>query len=153
MPQLKSPVWFCSVRYMLKYKESKPFITQGLGAMTIEITVQVPEELGQELSHYEGQLVEILERGLHEIKATESLVYQDESTILEVLASQPAPKKGILALKPSATLQARFSELLQRSKANQLSAQETAELERYLVLEHLVRLAKGHTAKKLDKAK
>jgi antitoxin MazE len=36
--------------------------------------VQVPEELGQELAQYEGQLVEILERGLHEIKTTETLV-------------------------------------------------------------------------------
>ena len=50
--------------------------------MTIEITVQVSEELGQELAQYEGQLVEILERGLHEIKAAENLFYQDESSIL-----------------------------------------------------------------------
>src|SRR4051794_11153237 len=118
--------------------------------MTIEITVQVPEELGQELAHYEGQLVEILERGLHEIKATESVVYQDENSILEILANQPTPAE-ILALKPSPILQARFSELLQRSKANQLSTQETAELERYLALEHLIRLAKGYAAKKLAK--
>jgi hypothetical protein len=118
--------------------------------MTIEITVQVPEELGQELAHYEGQLVEILELGLHEIKATESLVYQDENSILEILANQPTPT-DILALKPSAALQARVSELLQRSKESQLSTQETAELERYLALEHLVRLAKGHAAKNLAK--
>jgi hypothetical protein len=116
--------------------------------MTIEITVQVPEELGQELAQYEGQLVEILELGLHEIKATESLVYQDENSILEILANQPTPT-DILALKPSAVLQARVSELLQRSKASQLSTQETAELERYLALEHLIRLAKGHAAKNL----
>jgi hypothetical protein len=118
--------------------------------MTIEITLKIPEELGQELAHYEGQLVEILERGLHEIKATENLVYQDESSILEVLASQPAPK-DVLTLKPSATLQAKFNELLQRSKAKSLSNQETAELERYLALEHLVRLAKEHATKKLAK--
>ena len=48
-------------------------------------------------------------------------------------------------------MQARFSELLQRSKANQISTQETAELERYLALEHLIRLAKGNAAKKLAK--
>jgi hypothetical protein len=124
----------------------------GFGAMTIEITVQVPEELGQELAQYEGQLVEILERGLYEIKANETLVYQDEDSILEILANQPAPK-DILALKPSAAFQARFSELLQRSKTNKLSTQETAELERYLTLEHLIRLAKGNAAKKLAKGK
>ncbi len=118
--------------------------------MTIEITVQVSEELGHELAQYEGQLVEILERGLHEIKVTESLFYQDESSILEILASQPGPK-DILALKPSPTMQARFSELLQRSKANQISTQETTELERYLALEHLIRLARGNAAKKLAK--
>lgn len=118
--------------------------------MSIEITVQVPDELGQELAQYEGQLVEILERGLNEIKATEVVEYQDENAILEILARQPSPPE-ILALKPSAAFQAKFSKLLQRSKAAELSAQETAELDRYLTLEHLIRLAKGYAAKNLAK--
>ncbi len=53
-------------------------------------------------------------------------------------------------LRPSPRLQARASALLARSKQGELSRQEEAELERYLVLEHLVRLAKVHAAQRLE---
>jgi hypothetical protein len=79
---------------------------------------------------------------------TENLVYEDESSILKVLASQPDPQ-DILALKPSNAFRAKFSELLQRSTTNQLSTEETSELNRFLGLEHLVRLAKANAAKRI----
>jgi hypothetical protein len=63
---------------------------------------------------------------------------------MALLVSQPSPAQ-VLAISPSTTLQARVSDLLQRGKANALSQQETAELERHLTLEHLVRLAKAHS--------
>jgi hypothetical protein len=50
----------------------------------------------------------------------------------------------VLALRPFPELQARVSALLARSKTGELSQQENTELERYLMLEHLVRLAKVH---------
>jgi hypothetical protein len=43
----------------------------------------------------------------------------------------------------------RIGDLLVRSKEGTLLPPEVAELERYLVLEHLVRLAKAHAAKRL----
>jgi hypothetical protein len=43
----------------------------------------------------------------------------------------------------------RISDLLWRSKEGTLLPQEATELDRYLVLEHLVRLAKAHAAKRL----
>ena len=55
----------------------------------------------------------------------------------------------VLAIRPSSELQARVSELLGRSKDGELSRQEETELERYLTLEHLVRLAKAHAHKQL----
>ena len=61
---------------------------------------------------------------------------------MALLVSQPRPE-AVLAIRPSPELQARASELLQRSKQGQLSAAEAAELERHLMLEHLVRLAKA----------
>ena len=42
-----------------------------------------------------------------------------------------------------------LSDLLLRGKEGMLLAQEATELERYLLLEHLVRLAKVHAAKRL----
>jgi uncharacterized protein YuzE len=53
----------------------------------------------------------------------------------------------ILALRPSPRLQERTNDLLSRSKHGQLSHQKETELERYLLLEHLVRLAKVYAYK------
>jgi len=55
----------------------------------------------------------------------------------------------VLALHPTLELQERISDLLLRSKEDALPPQEATELERYLLLEHLVRLAKAHAAKRL----
>lgn len=116
--------------------------------MTIEITVQVPDALGQQLQRVRERLPEILERGLREILAEKSRDFQDESAIMELLTSQPSPEQ-VLSICPSPELQARVSELLHRNKEGELSQQEEAELERYLTLEHLVRLAKAHAYKQL----
>ena len=96
--------------------------------MAMEITVQVPK---------------VLERGLREILAEQSGDFQDENTIMGLLTSQPKPEQ-VLAIHPSPELQARMSELLDQNKSGVLSRQEEVELERYLTLEHLVRLAKAH---------
>lgn len=116
--------------------------------MELQITINVSEELGQELEQHREQLVEILELGLRDIKVAEPFTYEDENTILELLANRPEPQT-VIALKPSPELQARVSELLERAKSGQISSKQEAELERYLTLERLVRLAKAHAMKKL----
>ncbi len=116
--------------------------------MTVEITIQVSDTLGELLQQVQDRLPEVLERGLREVLADTAGATQDERTIIEVLASQPAPEQ-ILALRPSAELQARASELLSRSKLGTLSPEEKAELDRYLLLEHLVRMAKAHACRRL----
>lgn len=116
--------------------------------MTIEITIQVPDALGQQLQRFQDRLPEVLERGLREVMADHTDAFEDESAILALLASQPSPEQ-VLALHPTPELQERISDLLLRSKEGMLVAQEAAELERYLLLEHLVRLAKVHAAKRL----
>jgi hypothetical protein len=114
----------------------------------MEITIRVPDDLGQQLRQYQNRLPELLERGLREVAVEGTLPFQDESTVLEVLASQPSPEK-VLGLQPSPELQTRVTALLDRGKRNELAPQEEAEMERYLVVEHLVRLAKAHAYKVL----
>jgi len=114
----------------------------------MEITVQVPDALGQRLRRYQERLPEVLERGLREVAAESSDAFQDESGVLEVLASEPALDQ-IIALHPSAQLQARVADLVDRSKRGELSPADEVELERYLAVEHLVRLAKAHAYKRL----
>jgi hypothetical protein len=75
--------------------------------------------------------------------------YQDDRQIIELLASQPSPET-ILVIRPTPALQTRMSELLDRNKSGTLSRLEEVELDRYLLLEHWVRLAKTHAHKRLQ---
>lgn len=112
----------------------------------MEITVEVPDVIADQVLRFRDRLPEALERGLREIAFEDAAVFDDERAIMQVLASQPAPEQ-ILALRASPELQARVSELLFQNKERGLSQQEQSELERHLYLEHLVRLAKAHAYK------
>lgn len=116
--------------------------------LRMEITIQLPDPLGQELQRFKDRLPELIDRGLRELLAERQVEFQDENRIIELLVSRPTPEQ-VLALKPTPELQARLSDLLQRSKRDELSAVEAGELERHLMLEHLVRLAKAHAYKQL----
>jgi hypothetical protein len=116
--------------------------------MTMQIIIEVPDTLGRQLQNLRERLPEILERGLREVSTGQAAEFQDENAILEVLASQPTPEQ-VLALHPSQALQTRVSNLLEQQKNSGLSHQEEAELDRYLLLEHLVRLAKAHAYQQL----
>ncbi len=109
--------------------------------MTMEITVQVPDTLGRQLQRFKERLPEMLDRGLRELLAESSAEFADETAIMSTLARRPSPEQ-VLAIRPSPEFQARVSRLLADGKQRQLSRQEEAEMERYLTLEHLVRLAK-----------
>ena len=78
-------------------------------------------------------------------------IYEDADAIIQVLASRPTPDQ-VLSIRPSEAMQSRASELLGRSKEGALSREEEAELERYFLLEHLVRLAKARALEELERA-
>jgi hypothetical protein len=110
----------------------------------MQIILEVPDRLGKKLQQLGDRLPEALDRLLQEIP--EIISYQDDRQIVELLASQPSPE-AILAIRPTPALQNRMSELLDRNKISTLSRIEEAELDRYLLLEHWVRLAKAHAFK------
>ena len=114
----------------------------------MEITIKLPDVLGQKLRPFQDRLPEVIERGLQALLAESQVDFKDEQQIMALLVSQPKPEQ-VLAIRPSPELQARVSNLLQLSKQDQLSAAEAAELERHLMLEHLVRLAKAQAYKQL----
>lgn len=118
----------------------------------MEITIQIPDPLGEKLQPYKDRLPEVLERGLHELQAESTTDFQDEHRIMELLTSQPTPEQ-VLAITPSPELQKRVDDLLERNKKGKLSLQEEGELERHLMLEHLVRLAKAYAYKRLSQPK
>jgi hypothetical protein len=114
------------------------------------ITIEVPEKLGRRLRPYQDRLPELLELGLREVQPPTGESLQDVDAILNLLASRPTPEE-ILAIRPSEEIQARFSDLLAQSKEGTLSRAEESELERYLMLEHLVRLAKAQALQPVEK--
>ncbi|HBE19710.1 MAG TPA: hypothetical protein DEG17_24115 [Cyanobacteria bacterium UBA11149] len=114
----------------------------------MQITLEVSDELGRQLQQFPDRWQEVLSRGLQELLREQSANFIDEKQIIDLLASQPTPEE-ILAIKPSAEFQSRVSDLLGQSKAGTLSAKGEAELERYLTIEHLVRLAKARAFEKL----
>jgi len=116
--------------------------------MSMQITIEVPDALEQQVQRFRTRLSEALERGLREMSAEESADFKDETAITDLLSSQPTPKQ-VLAIRPSPELQARVSDLLYRSKQGELSRQEESDLDRYLLLEHIVRLAKARAYQQL----
>jgi hypothetical protein len=62
--------------------------------------------------------------------------------IIDFIAAGTTPQ-NVIAFRPSEAAQARVTDLLAREKEGQLSPEEKSELDRYLQLEHLMRLAKA----------
>lgn len=116
-----------------------------------QITLQLPDELVDRLAPFQDRLPELLERGLRDVLSESTDEGLDAKEIIVLLASQPTPEQ-ILAIRPAPKLQNRVSELLAHSKADTLNTKEEVELERYLTIEHLVRLAKAHAYSQLQKS-
>ena len=68
---------------------------------------------------------------------------------VDFIAAGPSSGK-IAAFRPSEETRSRVSDLVRREKAGGLSPAETSELDHYLQLEHLMRLAKARAAQYLD---
>lgn len=62
--------------------------------------------------------------------------------IVNFIAAGTTPG-GVIAFQPSEAAKARVADLIHREKTTGLSPEETAELNHYLQLEHLMRLAKA----------
>lgn len=59
--------------------------------------------------------------------------------------------RRVLAYKASPKSQMRVNELLEKNKTTSLNEEEKAEMERYMTVEHIVRLAKAKALQRLDK--
>ena len=62
--------------------------------------------------------------------------------VVDFIAAGSSPR-AVIDFRPSEAAKARVAELLGREKVGDLSADEKAELEDYLRLEHIMRLAKA----------
>ena len=71
--------------------------------------------------------------------------------VIDFIAAGTTPKL-VVAFQPSETTKARVAELIYREKTIGLSPQEKAELDDYMRLEHIMRLAKARARRYLSHA-
>ena len=116
--------------------------------LTMQITLDLPDELVSRLSSLEDKLPQILELGLRELNASSQRGFTSAAEVLEFLATLPTPEE-IIALRPSEALQAQISNLLEKNRTQGLSPAEEQIWEQYQYLEHLLRMAKAKAYLKL----
>lgn len=68
--------------------------------------------------------------------------------IVDFIAAGTTPS-GVVAFRPSPEAKARVADLISREKTDGLNDEETAELNHYMQLEHIMRLAKARARKYL----
>lgn len=70
------------------------------------------------------------------------VVTQAYEEIIDFISAGTTPD-GVVAFRPSENAKERVADLIHREKTSGLTSEETAELDHYLQLEHIMRLAKG----------
>jgi hypothetical protein len=70
--------------------------------------------------------------------------------IVDFIAAGTTPQ-SVVDFRPSEVTKARVADLIQQQKTNSLSPDETAELNHYLHVEHVMRLAKARARQRLQR--
>ncbi len=76
------------------------------------------------------------------------VTYRPFDEIVDFITSFPHPQE-VLAYQPSPTTLQRLEELVEKKQNDQLNEEEAHELEQFLLIEHLMRLAKSRARKRL----
>lgn len=105
----------------------------------LEMTIQVPDSLAEELKSVQDRLPEVLAYGLDRLSPLPNEVYQ---YVLTFMASNPS-REELLNFEPTAAMQARVSLLLEKNRADTLSVTESKELDEYLRINHLLTMLKA----------
>ena len=103
-----------------------------------QITLEVPDELSEQLEQLGDRLPELLALSLQQ-PPLPARIYR---YILDFLASEPTPEE-IIAFRPTPEMQERLQTLLKRSKAGELTPTEEKELDEYERIEHLLVMLKS----------
>jgi len=68
--------------------------------------------------------------------------------VIDFIASGPSPT-AVVSFRPSSEASERVATLIEREKTDGLSPEEKAELDHYMELEHIMRLAKARARQRL----
>ncbi len=114
----------------------------------MQVIFDLPDDVATRLQPFEDKLSQIVELGLREFNTVAEEGFSGMAEVLEFLASLPTPE-GIIALRPSASLQAQISTLLEKNRTVGLNSTEEQQWQGYEYLEHIVRMAKARAILKL----
>ena len=98
------------------------------------ITLSLPDDLASQICG--------------ELNAGGQSGFDGAADVLELPAALPTPEE-ILNLRPSPRLSARVAEMIEKSRAGEMTCLDEQDWERYEYLEHLVRMAKAAAQLKL----
>ncbi|MBD2297386.1 hypothetical protein [Nostoc sp. FACHB-190] len=110
-----------------------------------KITLEVSEELSQQLAQVGDRLPELLALSLQQ-PVIPAEIYR---YILDFLASNPTPEQ-IAQFQPTPQMRERLRTLVTRSKAGELTPVELKELDEYEKIEHLMIMIKTGNLAYLD---
>jgi hypothetical protein len=117
----------------------------------MQVTFDLPDEVATQLQPFKDKLPQILELGLRELNAITQEGFSGVAEVLEFLASLPTAE-AIIALRPSESLQAQISTLLEKNRMVGLTQSEEQLWQGYQYLEHIVRMAKARAFLKIKEA-
>lgn len=103
-----------------------------------KITLEVPDELSEQLLQIGDRLPEVLALSLQQPLLPATIYHY----VLNFLASKPTPEQ-IVAFRPTEQMQERLNTLLTRSKTGELTSTEKQELDEYERIEHLMIMLKA----------
>jgi hypothetical protein len=109
------------------------------------VTLEIPDELLPQLQQLGNRLPEWLALNL-QAPAIPARLYRE---ILEFFTTNPDHEQ-ILNFQPHPEIQTRLRELLDRNKADELTAAEQAELDEYENIEHFMIMLKTRSLKSLN---
>jgi hypothetical protein len=119
----------------------------------MQITIEIPDDLAQQLEPEREHLVEVLRRGLSQSRslpiAAGNCALAEE--ILVFLARGPHPKE-IVAFRPSQKSVDRIRELLEKNRQRTLTTEEEVEMDYIESVNNLYALIKAHARQVLQAA-
>lgn len=115
-----------------------------------ELTLQIPDELAKRLEPLRDQLPTLLAQLVAPTTmSTTSAIPTVYTEVLDFLLQRPMPV-DIVAFKVSPPVQERLQTLLTKNREATLTAEESAELDTYEQLEHLMILLKARAINNLN---
>lgn len=120
-----------------------------MAKLTIQISDELAsrlEPLGERLPQLLAQLLETTDKRAEVPVTGTTSVYTE---VLDFLIKRPT-KSEIIAFKVSPQAQERLRTLLEKNRESALTSEETAELDVYEQLEHLMMLLKAHAVNAIN---